>query len=200
VTLITDHVFAQKYVVVSPKKKKEPELGAIIGAPLNGILVIAIGIFIYIKLKKRRAAKAAAAATTTYPPEEPTLQMSRAPTAHELDSPEAQARTPVANTANWPIFPLSSPPAYEGKSRPMSAKPTVPQELPGSMFIHEHHPAFSTRDAPSEFTPSSPPRTPTHSAVDSEKRSPILSASTPRSEAQSPLFVSPLASPRLPQK
>jgi hypothetical protein len=145
-------------------------------------------------------------AGTTFPLEEPTIQMSRAPTTHELDSPEAGSGSPKPNTttASWPIFPTSSPPAYDHQARRVVShgKPGIPQELPGSTFIHEHHPAYSsTIDTPTEAsTSSTPTRTPVQSGGGrSEQRSPVLSAATPGSEARSPLFVSPLGSPQPPR-
>jgi hypothetical protein len=161
-------------------------------------VALGIGGWMYMRRRKAKAAAAAAAAqVTTFPAEEPTLQMSRAPTTHELDSPEAQARSAGAAGANWPIFPRSSPPAYDQeKGRLVVNKPSIPQELPGSTWINEHHPAFSSVGTPTETAPSSPtPMTPTGG----EKRSPVMSAATPRSGNHSPQFVSPLGSPRLPQ-
>ena len=206
-TLITDHVFARKYAVVKASSHKGLPLGGLIGITVNAVLFVVLIICLAWFIKRRRARKQAEAArSTTFPPEEPVLQMSRAPTAHELDSPEtAGARSAGGTGSNWPpVFPAVSPPAYDQtKGRPgvVTNKSPVPQELPGSTFIHEHHPAFSAttgNDPLSELSPSSPPRTPTQSAVDSDKRSPLLSAVTPQTEAQSPPFVSPLASPKLP--
>jgi hypothetical protein len=207
-TLITDHVFSQMYTVVKPStgRKKLPT-GGVIGISVNAALFVILIVVAIWWIRRRKAKRIAMQARpTTFPPEEPTLQMSRAPTTHELDSPDAVTRS-AGTAVNWPpIFPASSPPAYDvSKGRPVAvtSKPPAPQELPGSTFIHEHHPAFSTTtptgtDAPSELSPTSPPRTPTQSAVDSERRSPLLSPGTSQTGAQSPPFVSPLASPKLP--
>lgn len=207
-TLITDHVFSQLYTVVKPApgRKKLPT-GGIIGISINAVLFVILIVVIIWYVKRRRARRIAMQArSTTFPPEEPTLQLSRAPTTHELDSPDAGTRS-TEMKSNWqPNFGAVSPPAYDvSKGRPVAvtSKPPAPQELPGSTFIHEHHPAFTGptpggTDAPSELSPTSPPRTPTQSAVDSEKRSPLLSPGTSRTGAQSPPFVSPLASPKLP--
>lgn len=206
-TLITDHVFAQKYTLGKPSTRKGPPLQGIIAISVNAVLFVVIVVLLIWCCRRRKAKKRAKEArSTTFPPEEPALQISREPTTHELDSPETAGVRSAGGVGNWPpIFPAVSPPAYDpGKiaSGGMSKSPVL-QELPGSTFIHEHHPAFSTitgTEAPSELSPTSPPRTPTQSAVDSEKRSPLLSAITPGSASgvQSPPFVSPLASPQLP--
>lgn len=129
------------------------------------------------------------------------VSMSRTVTAHELDSPEGQTVSSPAVQANgWPI--QQSPPAYDPNvgQLPLVTKqpPAPPQELPGSTYIHEHHPAFTPTGSsvgsvatPTEVGAGSEPRTP------SENKSPVLSAATPRTETQSPVFVSPLGSPRL---
>ncbi|KIX97395.1 uncharacterized protein Z520_06847 [Fonsecaea multimorphosa CBS 102226] len=215
-TLITNHVFSQKYSLVTPQpaKSKFPT-GAKIAIPISiGVVICIICIATFFWVRRRRKVRRAAEAnrTTTFPPEEPVLSqmsMSRAPTAHELDSPEAQAGSPGAvGVANgWPIFPTSSPPAYDQSKGVQAAiqkqPPSAPQELPGSTFIHEHHPVFSPTGSvstPTEATPSSPPGTPVRAAsAGAEKRSPVLSSPTSRSETRSPVFVSPLGSPRLPK-
>ncbi|EXJ82217.1 hypothetical protein A1O3_06030 [Capronia epimyces CBS 606.96] len=198
-TLITDHVFSQMYMLVTPvpTHSKLP-LGAEIGIAVNAVLFVGVIIAVFIFIRRRKAKAAAQMArSTTFPPEEPALQMSQVPDTHELDSPEGQAGSPEAGDLNWPIFPAASPPAYEqAKARSVSNKPSTPQELPGSTFIHEHHPAYSSLHTPTEATPPSPPKTPVQK---SEKKSPVVSAITPRSGIQSPPFVSPLGSPRLPQ-
>lgn len=206
--MITDHVFAQKYtVVIPPRGRKEIPLGGKIGISVNAVLFVILIIGVIWCLRRRKARRIAKEArSTTYPPVEPTLQMSRAPTAHELDSPNSGNQSAGIAAVSWPpIPPVVSPPAYDvSKTRPtaISSKTPVPQELPGSTFIYEHHPAFSATtasgsDVPSELSPTSPPRTPTQSAVDSEKKSPLLSPGTSQTGAQSPPFVSPLASPKL---
>ncbi|KAH0829613.1 hypothetical protein FOPE_10363 [Fonsecaea pedrosoi] len=215
-TLITDHVFSQKYSLVTQQqaKNKFPP-GAKIAIPVSiwvVICIVCLATFFWVRRRRKARRAAEANRTTTFPPEEPVLSqmsMSRAPTAHELDSPEGQTGSPGAvRVANgWPIFPSSSPPAYDpnaaGPVGLQKQPPSMPQELPGSTFIHEHHPVFSPTgsvSAPTEATPGSPPGTPVQAAATgTEKRSPVLSSVTSRSDAQSPVFVSPLSSPRLPK-
>lgn len=209
-SLITDHVFAQQYTLALPRAAEESLgsgaiAGIAVGSAAGAILCLALLVFCW----RRRSAKTKAAKVrpTTFPPEEPALhQMSRVPTTHELDSPEAGTRSGIGS-ANWPMFAATSPPAYDvDKARATSNKSPTPQELPGSTFIHEHHPAYSTAgdtEEPNELPLSTPPRTPTQTAVDSDNRSPLLSAvgtTTPRTGAVSPGFISPLASPKFPLK
>lgn len=203
-TVITDHVFSDMYYLVpaAPEKHKLPT-GAIVGISVNACLFVSclFGIWYCVRRARRnKARKAAAARTTTYPPEEPTLQMSRAPTTHELDSPEAQPGTADV-LSHWGSLPVSSssPPAYDQEKAKLKPRPLIPQELPGSMWMNEHHPAFSGENTPTEATPSSPPTTPGHKATPEESRSPVLSAVTSRSGNDSPAFVSPLGSPRPPK-
>ncbi|EXJ70798.1 uncharacterized protein A1O5_05788 [Cladophialophora psammophila CBS 110553] len=213
-TLITDHVFSQKYSLVTQQQAKSNfPPGAKIAIPVSIWVVICIVcITTFFWVRRRRKAKRAAEAnrTTTFPPEEPALphmSMSRAPTAHELDSPEAQAGSPGVVGANgWPMFPTSSPPAYDQSKGGLAIHkqpPGVPQELPGSTYIHEHHPVFSPAGSvstPTEATPGSPPGTPVQAAAAGiGTRSPVLSNVTTHSDAQGPGFVSPLGSPRLPK-
>lgn len=203
-TLITDHIFAQRYILVPPKSSSGGlPLGGLIGVIVGAVLALAVIIAVWMWWRRRRAtqeAKAAAARTSTFPPEDPALQMSRAPTAHELDSPEAQSKSPGA-VSRWPSIPVSSPPAYEQEKlvKAMPKKPSVPQELPGSTWINEHHPAFTGSDTTTEASLSSPPRTPVRKESGGERRSAVVSAATPRSGNISPSFVSPLGSPRIPQ-
>ncbi|ETI26817.1 hypothetical protein G647_10262 [Cladophialophora carrionii CBS 160.54] len=207
-TLITDHVFSQKYPLLMPAQKPSFPPGAKIAIPVSiwaFIMIVCAGVFFYVR-KKRRARRAAEAnRVTTFPPEEPAMphmSMSRAATMHELDISEGRAVSPSATPANgWPMFTAQSPPAYDpSKAAPspiIAKQPPIPQELPGSTFIHEHHPAYSpagtSAGTPTEPTAGSAPGTP------EEQKSPVLSSATPRSETHSPVFVSPMGSPRLPK-
>lgn len=189
------------YTLVAPAPShKDLPLGGKVGIGINAVLFIGviIAVWIFVKRRKAKAAAARNARSTTFPAEEPALQMSQTPNTHELDSPEAQTKTPGTGDRNWPIFPTSLPPAYEhAKAKSVTNRLNSPQELPGSTFIYEHHPAFSSHDTPTEGVPPSPPKTPNQK---SGKGSPVMSAITPKSVGtQSPPFVSPLGSPRLPQ-
>ncbi|KAJ9605609.1 hypothetical protein H2200_010266 [Cladophialophora chaetospira] len=203
-TLVTDHVFSQKYMLVPQKANYSglPFGGKIaIPASIWAVIIVLIGVAIwYVRRKRRLRREAEANRATTFPAEEPAMHQistSRAATMHELDSPEPQATSPSRVSAGWPIIAPQSPPAYDPQTTAptpaITKQPPAPLELPGSTYIHEHHPAYSNAGSsvgtPTETTPGSPPGTP------SEQKSPVLSAVTPRSETHSPMFVSPLASP-----
>ena len=169
-------------------------------------MAVVIYTVLYVRRKRRARREAEASRVTTFPPEEPAIPLvarSRAATAHELDSPEARAASPSAGQASgWPQVTARPPPAYDPhKAAPspniLKQPPAFPLELPGSTYIHEHHPAFSAAGSsvgtPTEVTAGSPPRTP------DVHNSPAVSSMNPRSENQleSPTFISPLGSPRV---
>jgi len=125
-------------------------------------------------------------------------------TPHELASPETGINTPITMksmpypsglTQNTP----SSPPAYEVPgSTPSDLAGAIPFEMPGSTYLHEHHPVFGG-SSPDLSTPMSPPRTPPRSpAATRSTRSPVLSPSSPfrtDSPGTGSLVVTPLGSP-----
>lgn len=205
--LITNHVFAEMFPLTSPKHSPVLPNGAKAGIAVNVALFIGIIVAIiwYRRRKIRKIAEANRA--TTFPPVEPAMSMvgpkSRVSSAHELASPESQTQTPRSPQSNWPINTASPPPTYEPqKGRPVSVKADKPQELPGSTFLHEHHPAFASATASTDSTsPQSPPRTPTTPARGSTSGSPVMTPSSSfagRGGSRSPI-VSPLSSPKLPR-
>ena len=210
IVLITNHVFAEAFPLAQSSGKRELPLGVLIAIVINVVLFVAliIAIIYYRKRKIRKIAEANRA--TTFPPTEPTMSMAdtraeRAPSPHELASPEMQATTPRSLSNNWPMNSQSPPPIYEiGKPKPISTKIDKPQELPGSTFLHEHHPAFASETASTEETPPrspSPPMTPVRSNARSTGGSPPVTpgSSVPGGAQRSPL-VSPLNSPGLPRR
>ena len=210
IALITNQIFADAFPLAQSGGKKGLPTGALIGIIINVVLFVAIFIAIiwYRKRKIRRIAEANRA--TTFPPMEPTMSMAetrsgRTPSTHELASPEMQATTPRSLSNNWPMNSQSPPPTYEiGRPKPISTKVDKPQELPGSTFLHEHHPAFASETASTEEIPplsASPPMTPVRSTTRSIGGSPPVtpSSSVPDGTQRSP-FVSPLNSPGMPQR
>jgi len=207
-TLITDHVFSHMYTLAPPEPSRPPlPLGGLIGIVVNVVLFVAIIAVLVFYLRRRKAKRAAAAAamSTTFPPEEPVLPaMTEVGTPvqspQELASPEPhQTQSPSSRWRNWPLG-FSSPPAYERPAyRNDNKNDMAAQELPGSTFIHEHHPAFEAGDRMpiSPTTPPKTPSTPTRSPIHSDTRS-FVSPGSPGAKTLSPPVISPLGSPRMP--
>jgi len=188
-TVITQHVFTRKYELskAAVEGSKGLGAGAIAGISVGavaGVGIISMLIFIFLRRKKVRKAP-----QTYFTPagEGEMVIASPASATHELASPHTIPRSPASGRSAW-ISP-SSPPAYDQNLEPMRTKArTVAQELPGSTFIFEHHPAYTGHeDESTTAAPSSPPRTPGRSSPQS------VHAKT----TSSPLVVSPLGSPRL---
>jgi hypothetical protein len=215
-SLITDHVFAKRYVLATTPERGGLSTGALVGIAVGAaaVFILSIGALWFWRHRKIKQINNPQK-STTFPPEDPTLPMSEASqpapqSPQELASPEQQGmspRSPRMNLSLWPMGPLSSAPSYTSeaaKAREESLK-GVPQELPGSTYMHEHHPMYTGRqddDLPSPTSPSTP-KTPTRSFTGgSETGSPMV---TPGSSApavgngpRSPPIVSPLNSPKMP--
>lgn len=212
VSVITDTVFTRKYALVKPNG---PQLSpsAIAGITIGSAIAAAIPFFLVWLLRSMKASKAKDAegekdgAGVTFPPHEPSLDTSQdineAPSAaktirspHELASPEGSASVP-STLKGMPLAASifqspSSPPAYEIPA-------AVPLEMPGSTYIHEHHPAFGGSET--EANPRTPPRSPPGSpGMTASTRSPILSPSSPfRVDSPSnmnSITITPIGSPR----
>ena len=206
-TLITDHVFAQRYILGSPKSGRTLSTGALAGIGVGAAAVFlgGIGALWFWRRRKIKQIKEPQG-VTTFPPEDPTIPMSQASqmpqSPQELASPEQQGISPRSplRLHGWPMGPASSPPAYDAQRARAESLKGIPQELPGSTFIHEHHPAFSGQEPPSPTSPSTP-KTPTRSLTGgSDSGSPMVtpSSSAPGHAPRSPPVVSPLHSPKLP--
>ena len=186
VTLITNQVFTRRYeLAVKPTASpgsltKGGIAGAAIGAFINVLIFAGFAWFFW---RRRQAKKELLAATAERnqnmeevysPPLSPSGPQ-------ELASPNNPPTSP--RSSEWPMG-SSAPPAYRNSmARTVSGKSYTPQELPGSTFIHEHHPAF-TGDEASERPVTAPPTTPPRSPP----RSPLKNATSP--------VVSPLGSPQ----
>jgi hypothetical protein len=188
-TVITQHVFTRKYELskAAIQGSKGLGAGAIAGISVGGVAGVGIvSILIFIFLRRRKARKAP---QTYFTPagEGEMVITSPASATHELASPHTIPRSPASGRSAW-VSP-TSPPAYDQNLESIRTKArTVAQELPGSTFIFEHHPAFTGQeDGSTTAAPSSPPRTPGRSSPQS-----MHAKTTP-----SLLVVSPLGSPRL---
>lgn len=203
--LISDTVFSRRYKLVKPPPETFPK-GAIAGIVVGVIVALtapALIIFCIRRMKRNTAAQAAenekAGTGATFPPTEPTLDHSNladeAPLhgPQELASPERGPNTP-ASTKGLPFQ------SGLAQNRPtVEAPASVPIEMPGSMYMHEHHPAYTASQ--SDLTPRTPPRSPPHSpSQTASTRSPVLSPSSPfRTDSPSntnSFTITPLGSPR----
>lgn len=203
-TLITDHVFAQRYILGSAKTGQSLSSGALagIGVGAGAVFLGLIGALWFWRRRKIQQIKEPQR-VTTFPADEPTIPMSEGSqlpqSPQELASPEQQGISTRAPRLNgWPMSLGSSPPAYDAQRARAESFKGIPQELPGSTFIHEHHPAFG--GPPSPTSPSTP-KTPTRSFTGgSGSGSPMVtpSSSLPGNAPRSPPVISPLNSPKLP--
>ena len=187
-TVITEHVFTRKFELSDRALNGSNTLsaGAIAGITVGAVAGIAvIGALIFFYLRRRKVPRIPQMLPRS-PGGGEMLVASPASATHELASPHNHPHSPGSGRSAW-ISP-SSPPAYEHSGNSFRTKTRqVAQELPGSTFIFEHHPAYTGQEE--EFTtvpPSSPPRTP--------------GASSPQSPyaktTSSPVVVSPLGSPQ----
>ena len=188
-TVITEHVFTRKFDLsdAATRGPVSRGAGAIAGITIGGVAGLAIiAALIFFLLRRRTAQKVPQTFPTTAGGGEMVVT-SPASAAHELASPHTLPHSPGSGRSAW-ISP-SSPPAYEHNIDPYRAKTRpVAQELPGSTFIFEHHPAYTGQENESATaTPSSPPRTPGRTPPQSPH------AKT----TSSPQVVSPLGSPKI---
>lgn len=220
-TLITQTVFAQRFELVEENSGGGLTGGALIGTivgPIAAVILLANIIVVCMwRRRKVRRREAELNRATTFPPNEPAIHPSEPPqTPHELASPDMirSPRSPQMGQINGWVSTGSSPPAYDS-SRNLAGIgatklqiPQDPQELEGSMFIHQHHPAFGTESTAPSTTAASPssdrPRTPktprTPQAIrspSSEGDSPLVTPSSGMGNLpRSPPQVSPPGSPR----
>ena len=189
VTVITEHIFTRKYELSNRALhgSKVLSTGAIAGTATGAVAGLAVlGALVFFWLRRRRAQRMPQTMPTPGGGGE-MLVASPASATHELASPQTLPNSPGSVRSGW-ISP-ASPPAYERNVDPFRTKVRpVAQELPGSTFIFEHHPAYSGQEDESTTAaaPSSPPRTPGRSPP----RSPHAKTTS------SPVVVSPLGSPQ----
>lgn len=194
-------VFARKYLLTDPTATHaKPGLtrGAIIGIALGtaNAVLFAVLVFFWMRRRAQRRKQAEDAQKSGFIPRTQEMEEPHDITRpSELASPQSQPITPhtasTQRSANWPMVTASPPP-----------KMMIPQELPGSTYIYEHHPAFdhetsdrTTTSAPSARSePRTPgvsePRTPGPSEPRTPTKSPVTDPSHP------PTVISPLISPK----
>ncbi|KAL9115096.1 MAG: hypothetical protein Q9227_000890 [Pyrenula ochraceoflavens] len=184
VAVITEHVFTRKYSLAAGAASGADsgistgaKAGIAVGAAGGAAALAALAIF---TIMRRRKAKAKIDREKDEP--HPYREEDRNPEtpasapAHELPSPYAGI-SPPSTTAPWRFFP---------------AVKQIVQELPGSTYIHEHHPAYGEARPPSEMPASEAGETaPTASNPGASEI-----ASDSGHTMSSPSVMSPLDSPR----
>lgn len=154
ITIITGKVFTRKYDLVPPKTglSTGAKAGIAIGAVAGALALFTALLFSV--LRKRRARREREKATTAargLVTEEKGVSGTPVSGAQELPSPNSQPASPSTVHTSW-----TSPPAPPGYIFPFAEASRLPtpqpvgrpaSELPGSTFIHEHHPAFSVEAA-----------------------------------------------------
>ena len=166
VTLINHKVFTRMYTLdPSITHNSELSAGAIAGIAVGSVIGLILIAFAFIMLRRLRHRRIEnedkQSRVWGQEMEEPVLGSA------DGISPRGNPTSPVSAGSGWQMR-QSNPPTYEDvNEQPNSEKGTGPQELPGSLFMHQHHPAFQ-REASSELEsqrqvspPISPPRTPT---------------------------------------
>jgi hypothetical protein len=180
ITLITEHVFTRKYELAAPGMSSGFGAGAKAGVAIGlcGAALLLAGFVLF--LLRRRKAQQTATASQNNNMVERSFSPTFAPGPQELASPEERINSPISAASNWPTS-SGSPPAYnQSMPRGLSGKLLSPQELPGSTFIHEHHPAYSGSEQPQlpVTAPSSPPGSPPRKSTTSPVVSPLGSPQT----------------------
>lgn len=154
-TVITEHVYTRKFELTEPKSSglsTGSKAGLAAGSCIAAFLLTGFAIFLF---RRRRASQRqeqqqqrvntmnsiAAMSERPFSPAFP-------PAPQELASPENGVNSPALARNEWPIN-STSPPAYNQSvvarnPLPEPVKAAPPQELPGSTFIHEHHPAYTS--------------------------------------------------------
>lgn len=205
VVVVTDAVFSRRYALVG-SQNHDLSSGAIAGIVI-GAFACVVGIpALIITLLRRHRRKQQTPMTQidstnlTYPSTNPALgsQQRMSQTAitgtiqsvQELASPEAGSKTPAA-FKGYPFPPMGAASAHEA---PDSSLSSIPVEMPGSTYPHEHHPAHN--GSQSELSTQVPPRSPSGTVG---TKSPILSPASPyRTESPSNVGnITPLGSPSL---
>jgi hypothetical protein len=211
-TIITNMVFAKKYLLGDPSAtpaaaglSKGAIAGIAIGAAALAFLLATLIFWLRRRAHDRKKAELQKSAIIPRSREMEEPQDITRPS--ELASPHSQPMSPhPASTevsSNWPMGSNSPPPTYDQGSgvRPPPAKKTIPQELPGSTFIYEHHPSFDTgaSDRGTVSEPSAARVASDHATTSapSEPRTPVAKSpeSDPVHSPPAPAVVSPMLSP-----
>jgi hypothetical protein len=178
ITIITEHIFTRKYELTTSGNlgglATRAKAGIAIGVCVAAV-VLAGAVFFW--LRRRRARQTTVTSRNNIMIERP-FSLTFPPGPQELASPERVGHSPGSARSHRPMS-SGSPPAYRLSSpRAVPGKVQSAQELPGSTFIHEHHPAYIGSEGPEvsltapNSPPGSPPRKSTTSPVVSSLGSP----------------------------
>jgi hypothetical protein len=175
ITVITEHVFTRKYELTAPDKSGGLSSAATAGLAIGvcGTALVLVGLVLFL-IRRRKARQAVVVSQNNNMIERP-FSPTFAPGPQELASPEGGINSPGTARSDWPMS-TGSPPAYnQSMLRTVSGKLQSPQELPGSTFIHEHHPAYTGSEEAQQpvRAPSSPPGSPLRQSTTSPVVSPL---------------------------
>lgn len=176
-TVITEHVFSRKYELTAAPVSQGLTTGAKAGLAVGiAAVVLAIMGFTLVLVRKRRARNQEVPKLNSNMEERPFSPIFT-PGPQELASPEGHLSSPGSGRGDWPMT-SASPPAYnQTVARDSLRKQHPPQELPGSTFIYEHHPAFvgDSESRQAVTAPNSPPGSPPRRSPKSSVVSPLAS-------------------------
>ena len=172
ITVITEHVFTRKYELTTSGNLGGLATGAKAGIAIGvcaAALVLA-GVVLFM-LRRRKARHTTVTSRNNMI--ERSFSFTFPPGPQELASPEGVGHSPGSARSDRPMS-SGSPPAYNlSIPRAVSGKVQSAQELPGSTFIHEHHPAYVGSEEPQQ--PLSAPSSPPESSPRKSTTSPVVS-------------------------
>lgn len=190
VTVITGHLFTRKYDLAQPKSglSTGATAGIAIGAVLGVAAVVLALMFFFLRRRRARQAQIKAEAAAVAMANEEKGVASLKSGAQELPSPQSQPNSPRSTGQPWSaphpsgyMFPFQEVSRFSSPQPP----PVPPSELPGSFFIHEHHPAFGAgreeQELEANASPRASPKPTSPKPTSPNPRSPTISVTSPSS-------------------
>ena len=158
-SIISSQLFTYRYTLEPPAPvtlSSGAQAGIGVGAAAGALSVASIALCL---IRRRRHAQAIRAATVPRSPYEAPLDFSpKTPaSAHTFGQVATRStpQTPAVSELPSPPLPISPSRSVFPQQQPVDA---VATELPGSTFLHEHHPAYNRPGTPAtNATDSSPP-------------------------------------------
>ena len=149
ITVITEHIFTRKYELTTSGNLSSLATGAKAGIAIGVCAAALVLAGVVLFLLRRRRARQTTVTSRNNNMIERSFSLTFPPGPQELASPEGVGHSPGSARSDRPMS-SGSPPAYNlSIPRAVSGKAQSPQELPGSTFIHEHHPAYIGSEEPS---------------------------------------------------